>query len=164
MAGVGIGKSHPLDLRSRVIAVVGDGHGQSEAARQFRVSPRVVNDRVLLKRAGGGLLPKAQGNPAEGNPAEGKLARVNGWLRDRPGVKGELTLAEIVAEIVAEMSSVHGVSVHGVSVQRGSVRRGSVGKWRHRLGLSPKENAARQRNLAARGGRAAKGLGRTLPA
>ena len=159
MAGVGIGKSHPLDLRSRVIAVV--GHGQSEAARHFRVSPRVVNDRVLLKRAGGGLLPKAQGNPAEGNPAEGKLARVNGWLRDRPGVKGELTLAEIVAEIVAEMVAeivAEMSGVHGVSVQRGS-----VGKWRHRLGLSPKKNAARQRNLAARGGRAAKGLGRTLP-
>jgi len=98
---------------------------------------------VILRRESGGLLPKAQGNHAEG-----KLARFNGWLRDRLSVKGDLTLNEIVAE----MSTVHCVSVH----------RGSVGKWLHRLGLSHKKNAARQRNSAPRGGRAAKGLGRNL--
>ena len=53
-----MGKSHPMELRSRVIAFVEEGHGHREAARHFRVSPRFVNDMVILKRASGGLLPK----------------------------------------------------------------------------------------------------------
>ena len=131
-----MGKSHPIELRSRVIAFVDEGNGHREAARHFRVSPRFVNDMVILKRESGGLLPKAQGNHAEG-----KLAPYVAWLRDRLVRKGDLTLDEIVVE----MADVHGVAVH----------RGSVGKWLHRLGLSHKKNAARQRNPAARRGRTA---------
>ena len=134
-----MGKAHPMELRGRVIAFVEEGHGHREAARHFRVSPRFVNDMVILKRASGGLLPKAQGNRAEG-----KLAPFATWLRERLAARGDLTLDEIVAE----MASVHGLKVH----------RGSVGKWLHRLGLSHKKNPARQRNPAARGGRAAQGL------
>ena len=115
-----MGKSHPMELRSRVIVFVEEGHGHREAARHFRVSPRFVNDMVILKRESGGLLPQAQGNHAEG-----KLAPYAAWLRDRLAVKGCLTLDEIVAE----MASVHGVCVHC----------GSVGKWLHRLGLSHKK-------------------------
>ena len=89
-------------------------------AHHFRVSPRFVNDMVILKRESGGLLPMAQGNHAAG-----KLARYNSWLRDRLAARGDLTLDEIVAELAA----VHGVSVH----------RGSVGKWLHWLGLSHKK-------------------------
>jgi len=139
-----MGKAHPVELRSRVIAFVEEGHGHREAARHFRVSPRFVNDMVILKRSSGALLPKPQGNHAEG-----KLAPYGTWLRDRLAVKGDLTLDEIVVE----MAAVHGVTVH----------RGSVGKWLHRLGLSHKKNTARQRNLAARGGGAAQGLGRDPP-
>ena len=134
-----MGKPHPVELRSRVIAFVEEGHGHREASRHFRVSPRFVNDLVILKRESGGLVPKAQGNRAAG-----KLASYGAWLLDRLAVRGDLTLDEIVAEMV----SVHGVIVH----------RGSVGKWLHRLGLSHKKNAARQRTPAARRGRGAKGL------
>ena len=134
-----MGKSHPMELRSRVIAFVEEGNGHREASRHFRVSPRFVNDMVLLKRESGGLLPKRQGNHAEG-----KLARYRTWVVDRLAAKGDLTLDEIVAE----MASVHGVCVH----------RGSVGKWLHRLGLSHKKNAARQRTVAARRGREAQKL------
>jgi transposase len=112
-----MGKAHPMELRSRVIAFVEEGHGHREAARHFRVSPRFVNDMVILKRESGGLLPKVQGNHAEG-----KLAPFATWLRERLAVKGDLTLDEIVAE----MAAVHGVTVH----------RASVGRWLHRLGLS----------------------------
>ena len=135
-----MGKPHPMELRSRVIAFVEEGHGHREAARHFRVSPRFADDMVILKRESGGLLPQAQGNHAEG-----KLAPYAPWLRDRLVQKCDLTLDEIVAELAA----VHGVSVH----------RGSVGKWLHRLDLSHKKNAARQRNPAARRGRAAQDLG-----
>ena len=135
-----MGKSHPMELRSRVVAFVEDGHGHREAARHFRVSPRFVNDMVILKRETGGLAPKVQGNHATG-----KLAPYSDWLRDRLAAKGDLTLDEIVAE----MASAHGVSVH----------RGSVGRWLHRLGLSHKKNASSQRNPAAGHRRAAQGLG-----
>ena len=138
--GFVVGKSHPIELRSRVVAFVEEGHGHREAARHFRVSPRFVNDMVILKRDSCGLAPLAQGNHAEG-----KLASYTGWLRDRLAVKGDLTLDEIVAELAV----VHAVSVH----------RGSVGKWLHRLGLSHKKNSARQRNPAPRRGRATQGVG-----
>lgn len=120
-----MGKPHPIELRSRVVAFVEEGHGHREAARHFRVSPRFVNDIVILKRESGGLLPKAQGNHADG-----KRVPFGAWVRDRLAVKGELTLDEIVAELAA----VQGVTVH----------RGSVGKWLHRLGLSHTKNPARQ--------------------
>ena len=134
-----MGKAHPMELRSRVISFVEEGHGHREAARHFRVSPRFVNDMVILKRGSGGLLPKAQGNHAEG-----KLAPYSAWLRDRLATKGDLTLDEIVVELAA----VHGLCVH----------RGSVGKWLHRLGLSHKKNTARQRTAAPRRGREAASL------
>jgi hypothetical protein len=134
-----MGKPHLIELRSRVIAFVEEGNGHREAARHFRVSPRFVNDMVIRKRESGDLLPKAQGNTAEG-----KLAPYVGWLRDRLALKADLTLDKIVAELAAG----HGVTVH----------RGSVGKWLHRLGLSHRKNAARQRNPAARHRRAAQGL------
>ena len=82
-----------MELRSRVIVFVEEGHGHREAARHFRVSPRFVNDMVILKRGSGGLVPKAQGNHAEG-----KLARFSTWLRERLAVRGDLTLDEIVVK------------------------------------------------------------------
>ena len=109
-----------MELRSRVIAFVEEGHGHREAARHFRVSPRFVNDMVILKRESGGLAPKVQGNHAVG-----KVAPFSDWLRERLVVKGDLTLDEIVVE----MGSVHGVTLH----------RGTVGRWLHRLGLSHKK-------------------------
>jgi len=71
-----MGKPHPMELRTRVIAFVEEGHGHREAALHFRVSPRFVNDMVILKRETGWLAPKAQGNRAPG-----KLAPHAAWLR-----------------------------------------------------------------------------------
>ena len=133
-----------MELRSRVVAFVEEGHGHREAARHFRVSPRFVNDMVILKRESGGLSPKAQDNHVDG-----KLAPYADWLRDRLAVKGDLTLDVIVVELAA----VHGLSAH----------RGSVGKWLHRLGLSHKKNVVRQRNPAARGRGTAKDMDRNAP-
>ena len=130
MQGFGMVKAHPIELRSRVIAFVEEGHGHREAARHFRVSPRFVNDMVILKRENGGLEVKARGGRRRS-----KLAPYDDWMRARLIEKGDLTLDEIVVEL----ASVHGVAVHGVAVHRGS-----VGKWLHRLGLSHKKNAARQ--------------------
>ena len=113
-------KTHPIEIRSRVIDFVEEGHGHREAARHFRGSPRFVNDLVILKRANGGLEPKARGGRRRS-----KRAPYDDWMRARRVEKGDLTLDGIVVEL----ASVHGVSVH----------RGSVGKWLHRLGLSHKK-------------------------
>ena len=89
-------------------------------ARHFRVSPKFVNDMVILKRESGGLAPQRQGHRGHG-----KLASHAGWVRDRLAMKSDLTLDEISAELQVA----HGLTVH----------RGSVGKWLHRLGLSHKK-------------------------
>jgi len=120
------------------------GPSEMANARHFRVSPRFVNDMIILKRESGGLFPKAQGNHADGKPAP-----YAGCLQDRLAAKGDLTLDEIVVELAA----VHGLSAH----------RGSVGEWLHRLGPSHKKNAARQRNPSARGRGTAKDMDRNAP-
>ena len=101
--GDGMGKPHPIEIRSRVIGFIEEGHGHREAARHFRVSPRFVNDMVILKRESGGLAPKARGGRRTR-----KLAPYDDWMRTRLVEKGDLTLDEIVAE----MASVHGPVQH----------------------------------------------------
>ena len=110
-----MGKPHPMELRSRVIAFVEEGHGHREAARHFRVSPKFVNDMVILQRRTGSLAAKPQGNGG----GHGKLAGVAGWILRRITEKRDLTLDELVVELRDE----HGVGAHRVSV------------WRHLRGL-----------------------------
>lgn len=85
-----MGKSHPLALRSRVIAFVEDGHSNRAAARHFRVSPRFVNNLVKLKRATGSLAPRRQGHLGGG-----KLNAHGDWVRERLAENGDLTLDEL---------------------------------------------------------------------
>lgn len=125
-----MGKPHPIELRERVVAMVGEGRGHREAARHFRVSPKFVNDMVKLKRTTGSLAPKRQGNPGRG-----KLSHHGTWVRRLLTARPGLTLDEIRDALVAEQ----GLQVH----------RASIGSWLHRLGLSHKKNPARQRDQAA---------------
>ncbi len=125
-----MGKPHPLELRSRVVAFVDEGNTHREAARHFRVSPKFVNDMVKLLRETGALDPKPQGNRGCG-----KLRKFCDWARARLAEKGDLTLDELRLEL----EQAHGVTVH----------RSSVGHWLHRLGLSHKKNTARRRAKAA---------------
>ena len=123
-----MGKPHPIELRSRVVAFVEEGNGRRGAARHFGVSPKFVNDMVILKRDSGGLVPQRQGHSGDG-----KLAPYGVWVRDRLASKADLTLDEIVAEL----ASVHGLSVH----------RASVGRRLHRLGLSHKKTLLASEHL-----------------
>ncbi|PWL35061.1 MAG: hypothetical protein DCO97_11265 [Marivita sp. XM-24bin2] len=50
-----MGKSHPTALWERVVAFVEEGQSHRFAAARFRVSVKVVNDMVILKRETGGL-------------------------------------------------------------------------------------------------------------
>ena len=108
-----MGKTHPIELRSRVVGFVEEGRGHREAARHFRVSPSFVNDMVKLKRESGGLAPLPQGHRGGG-----KLAPFADWLRDRLSGKPDLTLDKISAEFQ---------TAHGLCVYRGSVGRGGTG-------------------------------------
>ena len=119
-----MGKPHPIELRTRVVAFVDQGHGHREAARHFRVSPKFVNDLIRLRRETGSLLPRPQGNGG----GHGKLAGVTDWIDARVTAKGEITLDELVAELA---------ETHGIDVHRGTVWRVLRG-----LGLTHKKRPA----------------------
>lgn len=114
-----MGKPHPIELRERVVAFVEAGHTHRSAADHFRVSPRFVNNMVILKRLTASLEAKRQGHLGGG-----KLADQHAWVCQRIKEEGDLTLDELRVELEGR-----GVSVH----------RASVGKLLHRLGLSHKK-------------------------
>lgn len=114
-----MGKPHPIELRERVVAFVEAGHTRRLAAEHFRVSPRFVNNMMLLKSETGSLSPTRQGNPGVG-----KLSSHQEWVRQRMAEDGEATLDELCVELAER-----GVAVH----------RASVGRLLHRLGLSHKK-------------------------
>ena len=123
-----MGKPHPIELRSRVVAFVEEGHGHREAARHFRVSPRFVNNLIKLKAETGSLEPRRQGRIGGG-----KLEAHAGFVRSRLEESGELTLDELCVELAGR-----GVKVH----------RSNVGRLLRRLGLSHKKNSASWRTAA----------------
>lgn len=121
-----MGRSHPIELRQRVVAFVDEGHGHREAAQHFRVSPKFVNDMIKLRRETGGLDPKRQGNPGRG-----KLNDVADWVRGRIIEQGDLTLDALVVDLREHL----GIEAH----------RSSVGRLLRRLGFSHKKRAASHR-------------------
>ena len=131
--GIGDGKPHPVELRRRVVDFVDEGHSHRAAARHFRVSPRFVNDLIVLRREPGSLEPKRQGNRGR----NGKYQGVEVWLRSRVSECGELTLDELRVELEREC----GITVH----------RATVCDWLHRFGLSHKKCMARPRSASGFG-------------
>ena len=124
-----MGRSHPIALRSRVVAFVEEGHSHREAARHFRVSPRFVNNLMILKRETGSLSPRRQGHLGGG-----KLNAHGPWMCERMAQNGELTLDALCVELAGR-----GVIVH----------RSNVGRLLHRLGLSHKKKLGSKRAAAA---------------
>jgi len=57
-----MGKPHPLELRERVVAYVDEGYSHRAAARHFRVSPRFVNNLIILRGETGNLEARPQGH------------------------------------------------------------------------------------------------------
>ena len=54
-------KPHPIELCERVVAFVNDGKSRREATRHFRVSPRFVNNMMILRSSGS--VAAKQGHP-----------------------------------------------------------------------------------------------------
>lgn len=89
---------------------------------RFDVSVKFVNDMVKLKRETGALHPKRQGNPGIG-----KLTPHEDWVREQVASRGEITLEEMTARLLAE----RGVSANPSSVWRLFGRLGLTHKKRH---------------------------------
>ena len=124
-----MGKPHPIEIRVRVVAFVKEGNSHREAARHFRVSPRFVNNMIILERASGSLAAAKQGPPPGG-----KLTEHGEWISDRLAQNGELTLDELCVELAER-----GVTVH----------RATIGRFLKRLGLSNKKKSQGKRAVAA---------------
>lgn len=125
-----MGKPHPMELRTRVVAFVEEANTHRATAAHFRVSIKFVNDMVKLKRETGSLQPKPQGCRGHG-----KLSGVKDWVRARMAAKPGTTLDELRLALQHE----HGIEVH----------RSSVGDLLKRLRLSHKKRSTRQRAEAA---------------
>lgn len=124
-----MGKPHPVELRARVVGFVEEGNSHREAARHFRVSPRFVNNMMILHRATGSLAPARQGHPPGG-----KLTAHGEWISARVAANGEITLDELCVELAGR-----GVDVH----------RSTVGRFLSQLGLSHKKKPQGKRTVAA---------------
>jgi transposase len=123
-----MGKPHPVELRQRVVDDVAEGNTHRSTAVRFKVSVKFVNDMVKLKKATGGLVPKAQGNGG----GHGKLSSLKGWVARRIGEKRDLTAAGLASEI----AETHGMMVH----------RGSVWRLLRDLGLTTQKKTCRPSN------------------
>ncbi|MFA1676367.1 IS630 family transposase [Rhizobium mongolense] len=116
-----MGKPHPIELRVRVVAFVEEGNSHREAARHFRVSPRFVNNMMILHRSQGSVAPARQGHA----PGGGKLTAHSEWIAARVAGNGDVTLDELCVELAGR-----GVMVH----------RATIGRFLQRLGLSIKKS------------------------
>ena len=87
-------KPHPIELRDRVVSYVEDGYTHRAAAIHFRVSPRFVNNMVILKRETRALLPIPQGNMGKA----AKMLKHIDWLNKRAAFNGDITLDELCVE------------------------------------------------------------------
>jgi transposase len=125
-----MGKPHPIELRERVVAFVNEGNSNREASRHFRVSPRFVNNMVILQQSCGSLAAAKQGHPPGGT----KLSAHGDWIRERVAAHGEVTLDELCVELAER-----GIEVH----------RATVGRFLHRLGLSNKKKPQGKRTAQA---------------
>ncbi len=72
-----MGKPHPIELRERVVAFVEQGHTHRYAAEHSCVSPRFVNNMVILKHDTGSLPPYSP----DLNPIELAFSKLKSLLR-----------------------------------------------------------------------------------
>ena len=119
-----MGRPHPIELRSRVVDYVEQGHSRRSAARHFRVSVRFVCNMVILKQMTGCLDPKPQGRQ---RGTAGKLLPHMDFLSEVVHSEPDITLHELSAAL----EQARGIKVHFTAVHYALVR----------LGLSYKKKA-----------------------
>jgi transposase len=120
-------KSYSLDLRRRVARFVEAGHSCHEAARHFDVSAAFVVRLMAAYRATGSLAPKP-----EGGWRSSKLDPHRDFLLQRVTEKGDITMPQLAAELLALGTT---------------VTPASISHWFIRQGYSLPKNAAGQRSF-----------------
>ncbi|WP_460667133.1 IS630 family transposase, partial [Kribbella swartbergensis] len=123
-------KSYSLDLRRRVARFVEAGHSCHEAARHFEVSVAFVVRLMAAYRATGSLAPKP-----EGGWRYSKLDPHRAFLLQRVAEKGDITMPQLAAELLARGTKVTPTS---------------ISHWFRRQGYRFKKNAAGQRTRTRR--------------
>ena len=101
-----MGKPHPIELRERVVAFLTEGNSNRESAWHFRVSPRFVNDMMILHRSSGCLAAAKQGHlPGS------KLSAHSEWITKCVATRGEVILDELCVELAERGILVHSATV-----------------------------------------------------
>lgn len=121
-------RTHPFELRQRVVRRVEEGHSHRSTASHFEVSVKFVNDMVKLKRETGSLVPRSFAT----RKGSGKLEPYKDWLCDRVQSNADITLDQLSLELSERFS----LDVH----------RWTICRFLHRLGLSHKKRQLSQRN------------------
>jgi transposase len=137
-------KSYSPDLRQRVARFVEAGHSCHEAARHFEVSIAFVVRLMAAYRASGSLAPKP-----EGGWRYSKLDPYRDFLIRRVAEKGDLTMPQLAAELLAL-----GTKITPASISR----------WFRRNGYRFKKNAAGQRTGTLRRAPGLRSLAHETPA
>lgn len=120
-----------LDLRSRVVSAVEDGHSRRSVAKRFGIAPSTAIRWVDQWRRKGDVAPRPRGGDRRSSRLEAFADEILGLIEETP----DITLAEIAE---------HLETVHGVRTVQSTV-------WRllDRHGLTFKKNCARKRAAAS---------------
>ena len=129
-------KSLSLDIRERVVALVGEGLSCREAARRLKMSAASAVRIMQRHKARGSVAPKTRGRP-RGN---GKLDAVAVFLRREIETRPDMTMPELAERLRA---------IHGVRAAPAELSR----YLRHRLGLTYKKIPHRDGTAAQAGPR-----------
>ena len=95
-------KSLSFDLRSRVLAAIGDGLSCRQAATRFGVSASSAIRWQALRRAGGDARPKPQGGDRLSHRTEAHADLIRAVLDEVP----DITLPELKARLAGKGAQV----------------------------------------------------------
>jgi transposase len=105
-----MGKSHSVDLRQRVVAMVASGQSRRAAARHFGVSNSSAIKLLQRQNRNGTIAPARQGRP----PGSGKLSAYRDFLVAQVEEKPDITMPELARRLEEK----HGVVVPPSSLSR----------------------------------------------
>lgn len=111
-----MGKSHSLDLRRRVVAMVASGQSRRAAARHFHISESSAIKLLQRRDRAGTLAPLKQGRP----PGRGKLEAYSAFLIGQVEEKPDITMPELAIRLEAK----HGLHMPPSSLSRFLLARG----------------------------------------
>jgi transposase len=130
-----MGKSHSLDIRERVVAMVEAGHSCRAAARRFAIGDSTAIRVMQRRRKTGAISPPRQGRPL----GRGKLAAYRSFLIAQVEASPDITMPELAERL----DEAHGVRVPPSSLSRVLVAEGfTYKKSPYGVGMRTRDGAA----------------------